>query len=54
MIVLICAAIGAAFGSWRARKRNGNRLDVLQYAAVHALIFALFGLFATIIIERNL
>lgn len=48
MIVLISAAFGIALGLARARARGGNGLDMAQYAAVHGIIFALLGLFATL------
>ena len=54
MIAIVGAFLGAIYGAWRARKRGGNRLDLAQYAAVHALIFALAGVFVTIAIERLL
>lgn len=52
MIILIAAALGATLGALRARNRKGRLADILQYAAVYALIFALLGLFATLIIHR--
>ncbi len=52
MIAIFGALLGAVSGALRARRRGGNRLDMLQYGAVHALIFALIGLFATILVER--
>ncbi|MCU0906461.1 MAG: hypothetical protein MUF73_03245 [Rhodobacteraceae bacterium] len=54
MIVLAALVTGALVGTWRARARQGNRLDIAQYAAVHAIAFALLGLFATIALERML
>ena len=54
MVAILCALIGAIFGTIRAKRRNGNRLDMLQYASVFALIFAIVGMFITIMIERNL
>lgn len=54
MIILIAAILGAGLGALRARRRKGNLADILQYAAVHALAFAIAGLFATLIIDRAL
>jgi hypothetical protein len=54
MIILGGLVAGALFGAWRARVRQGDRLDIAQYAAVHAIAFALVGLFATIALERML
>ncbi|WP_202076135.1 hypothetical protein [Pseudooceanicola pacificus] len=52
MIVIVALIAGAIFGGLRARARGGRRADILQYAAVYAMIFALAGLFATIFIHR--
>lgn len=45
--------LGAAFGAWRARARGGNRLDVLQWAAVAGMIGGVIGLFALVLISRS-
>ncbi|MBV0890475.1 hypothetical protein KTN05_01245 [Paracoccus sp. Z118] len=52
MIVIAAIILGALLGDRRARKAGGNRSDRLQYAAAHALAFALVGLFATIAVDR--
>lgn len=52
MIFFPAIVIGAALGWYRATKRGGNRLDKLQYAGSHAILFAILGLFATIIYHR--
>ena len=52
MIVLLGALLGAASGALIAYRRKGNRADILQYAFVYCLIFALAGLFLTIMIHR--
>lgn len=44
--------LGALFGAWRARARGGTRLDILQWAAVNAIIFGVIGLFVLVFIER--
>ncbi|MGH1330559.1 MAG: apolipoprotein acyltransferase [Paracoccaceae bacterium] len=54
MIVIICALIGGLIGYLTAKRKSGNRLDILQYIAVYAIIAILIGLFATVIIERML
>ena len=54
MIILIAAIVGAALGALQARRRKGRTADLLQYAAVYALIFALGALFASIILDRAL
>ncbi|UWQ15728.1 hypothetical protein K3556_07615 [Aliiroseovarius sp. M344] len=52
MVVIAALIFGALVGVLRARKRGGNRLDIAQYATVHALGFALIALFFSIIISR--
>ncbi|MGB3313666.1 MAG: hypothetical protein WBB85_04595 [Albidovulum sp.] len=52
MIFFPAILIGAALGWYRAAKRGGNRLDKLQYAGTHAILFAILGLFVTIILHR--
>lgn len=54
MIVIAGALVGAVLGAVLARKRGGNRLDMLQYAAGFAILLAVAGLFLTILIERSL
>ncbi|MEM5474836.1 apolipoprotein acyltransferase [Pacificibacter sp. AS14] len=51
MIVILLAIVGATLG-WRiAAKRDGNRLDKLQYAAALMLGFSVIGLFITLFID---
>ena len=52
MLPLIAFASGFAFGWLRAARRGGNRLDKLQYAAGHAIAFAIAGLVLGIVIAR--
>ena len=52
MIILASALFGILLGIGAARKRNGNRLDMAQYAAGFGIAFALLGILVTIIIER--
>lgn len=52
MITLIAILAGAAFGWYRAGKNGGDRLDRLQYAAVHAIVFGLAALAILILIQR--
>ena len=54
MIVLAASIGGAILGALLARKRHGNGLDMIQYAAGFAIAFALLGLFASIILARIL
>ena len=52
MIVLAMALIGAMIGGLTARKRNGSKADIAQYAAGYAIAFGLLGMVATLIIHR--
>ena len=52
MIVIILALIGAVLGGINAARRKGNTLDILQYVAVYAILFAIAGLALTIAIEK--
>ena len=52
MIVIVSFLAGALIGTLQARRKKGNMLDMAQYGAVYAIIFAILGLLATIIIER--
>lgn len=54
MIVIFAFLVGAIGGALRARSRKGNRLDIAQYAAIYGMVFAIIGLFVTIIIGRML
>ena len=53
MIVLASTLVGAALGAFTARRRKGNRLDMLQYAAVYAIIFAIGGTVLSIVLDRT-
>ena len=52
MIVIGAALLGAIIGVLTARRRGGKPLDLAQYAAAHAIAFAIIGLIVTVIIER--
>ncbi|MDJ1008716.1 MAG: hypothetical protein QNJ13_12940 [Paracoccaceae bacterium] len=54
MIVLAAVLAGAALGAVTAKRREGNRLDMAQYAAGYGIAFGLLGLFLTIFLERML
>jgi hypothetical protein len=54
MIVILAAILGALLGYRKAHRRGGSGFDKAQYAAVHAIIFAIAGLFITILIDRLL
>jgi hypothetical protein len=52
MIVLAGFLGGGLYGALLARKREGSRLDIAQYAAGFGIAFGLLGLFLTIFLER--
>ncbi len=53
MVIIIAAMLGALYGAYAARKRGGaTGRDIAQYAATHALIFAILGVFLTVAIAR--
>ncbi|MEX0319075.1 MAG: apolipoprotein acyltransferase [Ruegeria sp.] len=52
MIVIVLALLGAVLGGLTARKRNGTRADIAQYAAGYAIAFALAGMIATLVLHR--
>ncbi|MES2539720.1 MAG: hypothetical protein V4720_09495 [Pseudomonadota bacterium] len=54
MFVIGGFLVGAIGGGLRAKARGGKVADILQYAFVHGLIFALMGLFITIYLDRLL
>ena len=54
MIVIVAIVLGAILGDLRARRARGNGKDRLQYAAVHAIAFAIVALFVTVLIDRAL
>lgn len=52
MIILAGIVLGALWGARVARKRQGNRLDVAQYAAGFAILGAILGVFASVAVDR--
>lgn len=46
--------LGALAGALGARRQGGKRLDLLQWAAVGAIIGGIVGLFVLILIERSI
>ncbi|MEM7597257.1 MAG: hypothetical protein AAF382_06115 [Pseudomonadota bacterium] len=52
MFVVLGAVLGAILGAMTARRRKGNRADIVQYAVVYAMGLAVVGLFITLIIHR--
>lgn len=54
MIVLAGAILGGTWGALVAKRRQGTKADMAQYAAGYGIAFALLGLFLTIGLERML
>lgn len=52
MLLAVAFALGAVFGWYRARRRGGDRLDKLQYAAAHGILFTLVMLAVILIASR--
>ncbi len=52
MIVIAGFILGAILGILSARRRKGNRLDMLQYGFIHGMILAIIALFLSIAIDR--
>ncbi|MEM8572485.1 MAG: apolipoprotein acyltransferase [Pseudomonadota bacterium] len=52
MLILIAAILGGWFGWRRAKTRGGDRYDGLQYAAVHAILFALLTMAGIVVLQR--
>lgn len=52
MIVLASALLGIIIGVTTAKKRGGNRKDLLHYAAGYGLAFVIVGMFLTVTIDR--
>lgn len=52
MIVYGFIILGAIFGALRARRRNLDRADMAQYAAVFGLLGALVGAVVSVVLLR--
>jgi hypothetical protein len=52
MIVLVAALIGALVGGLTSKRRDGNRMDIAQYAAGYGMAFVVVGLIATVVLDR--
>ena len=54
MFIIISALLGAVIGGLTARKRQGNRLDIAQYAAGYAMAFIVVSMVIAVILDRTL
>ena len=52
MIVVAGLGLGVFLGVRAARRRNGDRLDIIQHAAGYGMACALIGVILTLLIDR--
>jgi len=52
MLLPLAFFVGATVGWLRAGSRGGDRLDRLQYAAVHGILFTLLALVLSLLAQR--
>ncbi len=52
MMAIAGALVGAVWGGVLAKRRNGNSLDILQYAAGYAIVCGLIAFFMSIAVVR--
>ena len=48
------ALIGAVIGGFQARRREGKRADIAQWATVGGIVGGIVGLFVLVFVERAL
>jgi hypothetical protein len=53
MLILIGALLGAIIGGTTAYRRQGNRLDIAQYAAGYAMAFTIVCMILAVILDRT-
>lgn len=51
MIIIAGIVCGAIIGGITAKRREGNRLDIAQYAAGYGIAFGLLAVFVTIFVD---
>ncbi len=54
MLIVAGGILGAVLGWRAAAKCRGDRLDKMQFAAVGAIVGALIGMIATVVLMRVL
>ena len=54
MFILLSALAGAVIGGTTAYRREGNRLDIAQYAAGYAMAFTVASMILAVILDRTL
>lgn len=53
MVNILGLVLGAAFGAFLARRRDGNRMDMLHYAGVFGIIGLIIGTFIGVFLIRG-
>jgi uncharacterized membrane protein YgdD (TMEM256/DUF423 family) len=53
MLILVSALTGAIIGGVTAKRRQGNRLDIAQYAAGYAMAFTIVSMVLAVILDRT-
>lgn len=51
---LIIGLIGALWGARKAKKLNGTKADIAQYAVGFGVFFGILGLLITVILDRTI
>lgn len=52
MIAIAGLILGALIGAYQARRRQGNALDMAQYAAGYGIALGILGVFASIALSQ--
>ena len=52
MVLPIAFILGVIFGISKAKKSNGNKLDLFHYGTIYGIAFLLLALILTIIFQR--
>ena len=52
MVLPIAFIIGVIFGISKAKRSNGNKLDLFHYGTIYGIAFLLLALILTIIFQR--
>ncbi|MFV2001461.1 MAG: hypothetical protein ACC619_00600 [Paracoccaceae bacterium] len=52
MIITVSFIIGAALGASNARRKGGDHKDMALHGAIIGIIFALLGVFVSIVLAR--
>ena len=53
MVLPIAFIIGVIIGIFKAKNRNGNKLDLFHYGAIYGIALVLLTLLLTIIFQRS-